>query len=959
MDLAAWITGTLCLAALLAVGFAARHFHRKAKLLSDALDALDEGFALWDASDRLIHANRRYREIYADSAMQLKEGIDYAAHLRIRLQAPSAGVAPADREAYIQRRIDDRRLQRPPRDIEQGGGRWVRTIDRRTRDGSMVSVRVDVTDIKAREVTTARQAALLQSTFDNITDGLIVVDEKGRLVIWNLNAVQILGLPAELAQPGKPFRDILGFLAARGDFGQPAGDRTNPEAGILESVEARLDEGFTRTLQNERIVEIHRAAMVGGGHLVTLSDITRRVASTMAAATAHRRLVDAIESFPEGFAIFDSDDRLVTCNARYKEMYSSIAHRLVPGTSFEEQVRALAETDESLVDPEAVEAHVVDRMRRHRSPGEPLDVRRANGRWIRVIDRRTAEGGTVAIRIDVSDLRRRATVLTIVVETAQRLLVETRWQPPVEEMLARLGAALGISRTMLGRNKIRPNGKIVQKDVFEWDAPGVVRILGNADFDGFPIKDTAFQDWRLARSRGETVFGIVDDLDADKREWLGRQGVRSLIRVPVAVGGEWWGSVGFDHCRLPHRWEPLEIEAIQAAATLIGLAIQRNSANEKMERQRDALFRSEKMAAMGSLLAGVAHELNNPLAIVVGQAALLRETAREEKVLVRADKIAQAADRCARIVKTFLAMARQRPTERTAVHIVEIVRGTLDLLAYALRADGIAVDFSPPDDIPPVWGNADQLAQVVSNLVVNAQQAVRERVDERRIGIRIGTDPDDARRIMLRISDNGPGIPDDIKTRVFEPFFTTKPAGTGTGIGLSVCRGIVEAHDGTIAIDDATGGGAVFEIGLPVADPSDTRQQANGNGMREGLPSGISALVVDDEPDILQTLAEILGDAGAQVVKAGSGGEALAAMAAEDFDIVLCDMRMPDIDGPGLYRTAVAQLPYYADRFLFVTGDVLSSEVAQFLKQTGAPHIEKPFQRGEIIRAASNILGQP
>ncbi len=957
MENIAWIIAALAIVLAAAAGLYAIRARRRETRFVEALDAMDEGFALWDATDRLLHANRRYREIYADSAKELTPGIDYAAHLRIRLSAPSAGVPPEEREPYIRRRLEDRRLQRPPRDIEQGRGRWVRTIDRRTPDGSMVSVRVDVSDIKAQEIASRRQAALLQSTFDNISDGLIVVGEDERLVLWNLNAIEILGLPGGFVRAGMPYGEILTFLATRGDFGPPPQGAIDPAAAILASVEGRLRDGFTRTLANGRIVEFNRADMAGGGHLVTLSDITRRVASTMAAATAHRRLVEAIESFPEGFAIFDADDRLVTCNARYKEMYRAIASYLTPGTRFEEQLRAMARSDESLVDEAELEAHVADRMRRHREPGEPFDVRRANGRWIRVIDRRTAEGGTVAIRIDVSDLRRRATVLTIVVETAQRLLVEPRWQPAVEEMMARLGQALGLSRTMLGRNKIRPDGRIVQKDVFEWDAPGVVRILGNPAFEGFPIKDDAFQDWRLARSRGETVFGIVDELDTGKRDWLGRQGVKSLIRVPVTVGGNWWGSVGFDHCREPHRWEPLEIEAVQAAATLIGFAIQRDAANEKMDRQRDALFRSEKMAAMGSLLAGVAHELNNPLAIVVGQASLLRETAHEEKVLARAERIAQAADRCARIVKTFLAMARQRPTERSAVPLAGVVRSTLDLLSYALRADGIAVAVDA-GDIPPVWGNADQLAQVVSNILVNAQQAVRERSDERRIDIHLFVDRAAPDRAVLRIADNGPGIPEAIRARIFEPFFTTKPAGAGTGIGLSVCRGIVEGHDGTIQVEVPAGGGAVFEIRLPIAGPEHAQEAARAGNEPVALPPGTSVLVVDDEPDILRTLAEIFADAGTRPQTAGTGGEALAVMAATEFDLVVCDMRMPDIDGPGLYRTAVAQLPYYANRFFFVTGDVLSPEVAQFLAQTGAPHIEKPFQRGEILRVAAEILAR-
>ncbi|MBL8834005.1 MAG: PAS-domain containing protein [Rhodospirillales bacterium] len=952
-----WAVGALGLVVGLAGWRLAVAARRDEARIVQALDALDEGFALWSADDRLLHANRRYREIYAESASQLTLGIGYEQHLRIRLSAPSAGVPPEAREAYVRKRLEERKRQSPPMDVPQAEGRWVRTIDRRTVDGSMVSVRIDVSDIKAQEVESRRQALLLQSTFDNITDGLIVVDGAERLALWNANAIEILGLPKELAQVGRPYRDMLAFLARRGDFGPPPpGASGDPVAAIVENNILRLPDSFTRTLASGRIVEFHKARMAGGGFLSTLSDITRRIASTQAAAMAHRRLVDAIESFPEGFALFDADDRLVTCNARYREMYRAIAPMLVAGTRFEDQVRAMARTNESLVDPAAIEAHVAERMRHHREPNEPFDVRRANGRWIRVIDRRTADGGTVAIRIDISDLRRRETVLTIVVETAQRLLVETRWRSPVEEMLTRLGHALGVSRTMLGRNKTRANGKITQKDVFEWDAPGIVRILGNPDFEGFAIKDTAFQDWRLARSRGETVYGIVRDLPADKQEWLGRQEVQSLIRVPVMVGGTWWGSVGFDHCRVPHRWEPLEIEAIKAAATLIGIAIQREVAAEQVERQREALFRSEKMAAMGSLLAGVAHELNNPLAIVVGQASLLRETAADERTLARADRISQAADRCARIVRTFLAMARQRPPERAPVDLRAVVRSTVDLLSYALKADGVGVELDLPDELPAVWGDGDQIAQVVSNLVVNAQQAVRARSDGRMLRIGLSVDAEDAGFVTLGVSDNGGGVPEALRTRIFDPFFTTKPQGAGTGVGLSVCRGIVEAHDGSIEVDDSDQGGARFTVRLPVSRGDKGGEIVAEHAGATRLPPDTHVLLVDDEPDILRTLGELLEDCGARTQLASNGDEALARLANADFDLVFCDMRMPVLDGPGLYKAVSERAPDLARRFVFVTGDVLSVDVARFLNETTALHIEKPFRRSEIMRTALAIL---
>src|SRR5437899_2026880 len=231
------------------------------------------------------------------------------------------------------------------------------------------------------------------------------------------------------------------------------------------------------------------------------------------------------------------------------------------------------------------------------------------------------------------------------------------------------------------------------------------------------------------------------------------------------------------------------------------------------------LLQSEKVATMGSLLAGVAHELNNPLAVLTGHAHLLREGAKDESLASRAEKIQAAADRCARIVKNFLALARQRPPERGAVSVNMVIQGALEMLAYELRTDSVEVTCEFAAGLPPLWADSHQLHQVLVNLIANAHHAMRKQPKPAPRRIRLASQPDrEHQRVRLTAPDTGPGIAPEIREKIFEPFFTTKPAGEGTGLGLSLCRGIIEEHGGTISIQSEPGQGATFVIELPLVE---------------------------------------------------------------------------------------------------------------------------------------------
>ena len=396
---------------------------------------------------------------------------------------------------------------------------------------------------------------------------------------------------------------------------------------------------------------------------------------------------------------------------------------------------------------------------------------------------------------------------------------------------------------------------------------------------------------------------------------------------------------------------PMQYQGKPHALTIArDITEKKHSANE-LARQRDALYQREKLAALGSLLAGVAHELNNPLFVVVARAVMLEEQG-DVATRVAALKIRTAAERCARIVRIFLSMARQQQPERGPVVINDIVSAALDITGYAVRTSNIELVLDLANDIPPIFADADQLHQVLLNLIINAQQALQDLPVHRQIRIVSEFEPMKG-VVHVVVADNGPGIPAELRARVFEPYFTTKPMGVGTGVGLAVSLGIIEAHGGTLTVECPVAGGTHFHMVLPAvtADPVNalpTRAQDKDTAMRR-------ILIVDDEVAVRETLAEILEGAGHRVATAASGWEALERLKESLYDLILTDMRMPDMDGRGLYREIQKRWPQQAGRVIFITGDTLTSALGDVDAESCRPVIEKPFLPNDVLRIVSQV----
>lgn len=499
---------------------------------------------------------------------------------------------------------------------------------------------------------------------------------------------------------------------------------------------------------------------------------------------------------------------------------------------------------------------------------------------------------------------------------------------------------------------------------------------------------------------------LVELLSSGKREWeqtvdafnqaicyIDQQGTvhranrlfAELIKLPVtAVSGRPWLTL------LPPAWaDPISrmlaapetstpVEVRSGDRILIATAIASGEPGstvllfeDQTEKRRlqEQLLQSEKMSAIGQLIAGVAHDLNNPLASVVGFSDLLGEAADvPERLAEPLAVIRQEAERASAIVRNLLSFARRQEGERQLQSIRPILESTHQLLKNQLMAARVELTLEFEPGLPEVEVHANQIKQVFVNIINNAAQAIAAARSSGaggksgRIDILTKCQPDG---LAVTIADNGPGIPQAVADRVFEPFFSTKSEGEGTGLGLSICLGIVKEHGGSMSVDPGGGGrGATFTVELPtgvraVPDPNQPRATSGAHAAATGEPERLRVLVVDDEPHILHYMQATLESWGHEVELARDGSQALKRALMHPFDIIICDLRMPRLGGREMFRTLAQMHPAVADRIIFATGDTVRGDTLQFLEQLGRPFLQKPFKLDELRRVLAGVVKVP
>lgn len=401
-------------------------------------------------------------------------------------------------------------------------------------------------------------------------------------------------------------------------------------------------------------------------------------------------------------------------------------------------------------------------------------------------------------------------------------------------------------------------------------------------------------------------------------------------------------------------WASITATPLATAGRAAGvLAIVRDITHEK--RVVGQMLRQERMAAVGHLVSGVSHELNNPLASVMALGELLLESpALPPEERDNARMILDETRRAAKIIGNLLAFARQQPARKSPVDINVMLAQAIDMRRYALQLDNVALDLALFPGLPPVQADATQLQQVLLNMLGNAEQALRGWAGDRRLSVRTARF---GGQVTITIHDTGPGIDPHDRDRIFDPFFSTRGVGQGTGLGLSVAEGIVREHGGRIHVDSTPGAGATFIIELPVAAPDTDAPPIT----REwGVPGQkLAVLVVDDEPTIREALSRFLVRLGHRVDLAANGLEARTRLTSRTYDRILLDVRMPGLAGDVLYREITERTPGMARGVIFLTGDAENEVVRDFVAASGRRWIAKPFTLEDVRRAVHEISDLP
>lgn len=450
-------------------------------------------------------------------------------------------------------------------------------------------------------------------------------------------------------------------------------------------------------------------------------------------------------------------------------------------------------------------------------------------------------------------------------------------------------------------------------------------------------------------------YSTSDVLQMRAADFLGEQSRSPLDEIESAVrtDGSWRGTL------IRRRRDGSTFLVACSVMALAGpsgpvsyfVSLERDITHEMQLREQ--LIHSERLAAVGQLVSGVAHELNNPLQAIIGFTELLIEAERRKESRADLEQVRSEAHRAAKIVRNLLAFVRRSAVERGSASLNEIVQATVALRKYEFSMSGVALDEDYADDLPSVVVNREEIQQVLLNLLLNAEQAMRAAGVEAHLWLRTSRSGDG---VMVELKDSGPGVPSTLARRIFEPFYSTKGVGEGTGLGLSIALGIAEAHGGTLTLVPCESG-ACFRLTLPPAAGAarNTVEAAPATDTWTAIP-GRRALVADDEVPLRNLLQRLLTRRGFAVDTAEDGLQASGMIEQTRYDVVLCDVQMPRMTGTQLYESLRRRQPNLAAAFVLISGDILNGPLQSFVETHQIPLLSKPFGAKTLDLALEQVL---
>ena len=473
-----------------------------------------------------------------------------------------------------------------------------------------------------------------------------------------------------------------------------------------------------------------------------------------------------------------------------------------------------------------------------------------------------------------------------------------------------------------------------------------------------PVQISASLLQQVRQARATLLSGAALALPEEFRELQRKEGVLASQIVVLWAKDRIIGTLVIG-CREMREFSAAELNLLAAVGNQVATTIDKSrlleetrEAYDTLRHTQEQLLQSEKMAAVGQLISGVAHELNNPLTAILGYSQLLKS---EESANARSsdylEKLYKQAQRTHHIVQNLLSFARQHKPERAPIQINQILEDTLSLREYDMKLHSIRIHRELDSNLPSIGGDGNQLQQVFLNILNNAVDAVAEKHGKGEIWLRTLVVDD---KLVIEFADNGPGVQNP--HRVFDPFYTTKAVGKGTGLGLSICYGIVKEHGGEIQVRNAEKGGAVFSITLPLA-PFASEQKPEKSPRSRRAPASGKILLVDDDDAVLQLEQEILLARGISVKTAKSPGEAINILKRDTIDATVIDIRTPgEVSVADLCAWIERNRPELARRIIFTVWNAPDPELSEALGQSGCPVVRKPFEIEAFWKQVQSVL---